>query len=116
MQDKEISNDDNNNKEHQRNSQELIKETKSPSSKDIQKNINILDPAQNTIISNKIKIPKNEEENIIRPSAYSSTQKNKKRFIEENKEISEFTTKKKLRNTISGLNNNSLFSWSLNPN
>ena len=108
MQDKEISNDDNNNKELQMNSQELIKETKSPSSKDIQKNINILDPAQNTIISNKIKIPKNEEENIIRPSAYSSTQKNKKRFIEENKEISEFTTNKKLRNTISGLNNNKL--------
>ena len=108
MQNKEISNDDNNNKELQMNSQELIKETKSPSSKDIQKNINILDPAQNTIISNKIKIPKNEEENIIRPSAYSSTQKNKKRFIEENKEISEFTTNKKLRNTISGLNNNKL--------
>ena len=64
--------------------------------------------SQNDNILYEEEIPQREENVKLRPSAYSSTQKTKSRIIEENKEISDFTTNKKFRNTISGLNSNKL--------
>ena len=71
-------------------------------------NKNINNPAHNQSIAYKKKIPKNDYDDILKPSSYSSTQKNKSKYVEENKEISEFNTNKKFRNTISSLNNNKL--------
>ena len=100
MQTEEILQKENNDINQDSHVQDAHQETKLSSSKDINENKERLEPSQN--------INKNEADNIIRPSAYSSTQKNKSRFVEENKEISDFITNKKLRNSISGLNNNKL--------
>ena len=73
-------------------------------------NINIV-PSEN--------ISKNEERNpnqsntykrktqkdMLKPASFSSTQKNKNRILEENKEISDFTENKKFRNSIAGSSN-----------
>ena len=64
--------------------------------------------SQNDNILYEEEITQREENVKLRPSAYSSTQKTKSRFLEENKEISDFTTNKKFRNTMPGLNNNKL--------
>ena len=102
MKSEELSKEDNNKDNQESPSQGLNQDINSSPSKDNPENLNILKGEQDT------QSPINEEEGRIRPSAYSSTQKNKSRYIEENKEISEFTTNKKFRNTISGLNNNKL--------
>ena len=101
----ELSKEDNNEDKQEINSDELNKENDSPSSKDIQDNKNII---QNDNLLYEDEIPQSEEKVKLKPSAYSSTQKTKSRIIEENKEISDFTTNKKFRNTISGLNSNKL--------
>ena len=102
MQTEELSKADNNKENQEYNSQELYQDVNSPKSKDNPEKENISDQEKN------INIDKDEEEIKLKPSAYSSTQKNKSRIVEENKEISDFTTNKKLRNTMSGLNNNKL--------
>ena len=76
--------------------------------KESQQNDNLLQQTKNQNIAYKKKIPKKDFEEGVRQSAYSSTQKSKARYPEEQKDISEFTTNKKFRNTISGLNNNKL--------
>ena len=48
---------------------------------------------------------KSEQKEVLKPASFSTTQKNKNRIIEENKEISDFTTNKKLRNSIAGSSN-----------
>ena len=108
MQTKEFAKETNNKKISESNQEDLYQETNIPQSKENKDNTNILEHIHNTNISYKKNIPKNAEEQILRPSAYSSTQKSKSRFIEENKEISDFNPNKKFRNTISGLNNNKL--------
>ena len=101
----ELSKEDNNQDKQEINSAELNKDNDSPSSKDIQDNKNI---TQNDNLLYEDENPQSEEKVKLKPSAYSSTQKTKSRIIEENKEISDFTTNKKFRNTISGLNSNKL--------
>ena len=101
----ELSKEENNQDKQEINSGELNKENDSPSSKDIQDNTNII---QNDNLLYEDEIPQSEEKVKLKPSAYSSTQKTKSRFLEENKEISDFTTNKKFRNTMPGLNNNKL--------
>ena len=101
----ELSKEDNNQEKQEINSGELNKENDSPSSQDIQDNKNII---QNDNLLYEDEILQSEEKVKLKPSAYSSTQKTKSRIIEENKEISDFTTNKKFRNTISGLNSNKL--------
>lgn len=108
MQTKEFAKETNNKKISESIQEDLHQETNIPQSKENKDNTNILEHIHNTNISYKKNIPKNAEEQILRPSAYSSTQKSKSRFIEENKEISDFNPNKKFRNTISGLNNNKL--------
>ena len=90
------------------NTQEINQDLNTSPSKENQQNEPLLTQEKNQSIAYKKKIPKKEFEEGIRPTAYSSTQKNKSRYPEEKKEISEFTTNKKFRNTISGLNNNKL--------
>ena len=90
------------------NTQEMNQDLNTSPSKENQQNEPLLTQGKNQSIAYKKKIPKKEFEEGIRPTAYSSTQKNKSRYPEEKKEISEFTTNKKFRNTISGLNNNKL--------
>ena len=90
------------------NTQEMNQDLNTSPSKENQQNEPLLTQEKNQSIAYKKKIPKKEFEEGIRPTAYSSTQKNKSRYPEEKKEISEFTTNKKFRNTISGLNNNKL--------
>ena len=90
------------------NTQEINQDLNTSPSKENQQNEPLLIQEKNQSIAYKKKIPKKEFEEGIRPTAYSSTQKNKSRYPEEKKEISEFTTNKKFRNTISGLNNNKL--------
>ena len=90
------------------NTQEINQDLNTSPSKENQQNEPLLIQEKNQSIEYKKKIPKKEFEEGIRPTAYSSTQKNKSRYPEEKKEISEFTTNKKFRNTISGLNNNKL--------
>ena len=58
----------------------------------------------------KVEEPINDDKNsaqkeVLKPASFSTTQKNKNRIIEENKEISDFTTNKKLRNSIAGSSN-----------
>ena len=101
----ELSKEGNNQEKQEVNSEELNKDKDSPSSKDIQDNKNII---QNDNLLYEDENPQSEEKVKLKPSAYSSTQKTKSRIIEENKEISDFTTNKKFRNTISGLNSNKL--------
>ena len=101
----ELSKEENNQDKQEINSGELNKENDSPSSQDIQDNKNII---QNDNLLYEDENPQSEEKVKLKPSAYSSTQKTKSRIIEENKEISDFTTNKKFRNTISGLNSNKL--------
>ena len=48
---------------------------------------------------------KSDQKEVLKPASFSTTQKNKNRIIEENKEISDFTTNKKLRNSIAGSSN-----------
>ena len=108
MQTKEFAKETNNKKISESIQEDLHQETNIPQFKENKDNTNILEHIHNTNISYKKNIPKNAEEQILRPSAYSSTQKSKSRFIEENKEISDFNPNKKFRNTISGLNNNKL--------
>ena len=48
---------------------------------------------------------KSAQKEVLKPASFSTTQKNKNRIIEENKEISDFTTNKKLRNSIAGSSN-----------
>jgi len=48
---------------------------------------------------------KSDQKEVLKPASFSTTQKNKSRIIEENKEISDFTTNKKLRNSIAGSSN-----------
>ena len=102
MQTEELSKADNNKENQEYNSQELYQDVNSPKSKDNPEKENISDQEKN------INIDKDEEEIKLKPSAYSSTQKNKSRIVEENKEISDFTSNKKFRNTMPGLNNNKL--------
>ena len=90
------------------NTQEINQDLNTSPSKENKQNEPLLTQEKNQSIAYKKKIPKKEFEEGIRPTAYSSTQKNKSRYPEEKKEISEFTTNKKFRNTISGLNNNKL--------
>ena len=90
------------------NTQEMNQDLNTSPSKENQQNEPLLIQEKNQSIAYQKKIPKKEFEEGIRPTAYSSTQKNKSRYPEEKKEISEFTTNKKFRNTISGLNNNKL--------
>ena len=93
----ELSKEDNNQDNQKMASQELNKDKNNKNA--ISQNDNLLYEDEN---------PQNEEKIKLKPSAYSSTQKTKSRIIEENKEISDFTTNKKFRNTISGLNSNKL--------
>ena len=97
---------ENNNDIYQQNSQE-ISDNMRPSD-DYTKNKIISEPEENLNKIYKKKIPKNEGEDVLRYVSYSSTQKNKSRSTEINNDVSEFTTNKKLRNTMSGLNNNKL--------
>ena len=97
-----------NNNEEDSNTEEINQGLNISPSKENQQNENILTKTKNQSIAYKKKIPKKDFEEGVRHSAYSSTQKNKSRYPEENKEISEFTTNKKFRNTISGLSNNKL--------
>ena len=90
------------------NIEEINKDLKTSPTKESKQNEHVLIQEKNQSIAYKKKIPKKEFEEGARPTAYSSTQKNKSRYPEEKKEISEFTTNKKFRNTISGLNNNKL--------
>ena len=102
MKTEELSKEDINIDNLESNTQGLNQETNSFPTKEFPENQNISEDEEN------IQIPKREDEDRLRPSAYSSTQKNKSRYVEENKEISDFTTNKKFRNTISGLSNNKL--------
>jgi hypothetical protein len=97
---------ENNNDIYQQNSQEISDNMRQ--SDDYTKNKIISDPEENPNKIYKKKIPKNEGEDVLRYVSYSSTQKNKSRSTEINNDVSEFTTNKKLRNTMSGLNNNKL--------
>ena len=97
---------ENNNDIDQHNSQEISDNIRP--SDDYTKNIIISETEENQNKIYKKKIPKNEAEDVLRHVSYSSTQKNKSRSTEINNDVSEFTTNKKLRNTISGLNNNKL--------
>ena len=90
------------------NIEEINKDLNTSPTKENKQNEHALIQEKNQSIAYKKKIPKKEIEEGVRPTAYSSTQKNKSRYPEEKKEISEFTTNKKFRNTISGLNNNKL--------
>ena len=97
---------ENNNDIDQHNSQEISDNIRP--SDDYTKNKIISEPEENQNKIYKKKIPKNEGEDVLRYVSYSSTQKNKSRSTEINNDVSEFTTNKKLRNTMSGLNNNKL--------
>ena len=97
---------ENNNDIDQHNSQEISDNIRP--SDDYTKNIIISETEENQNKIYKKKIPKNEGEDVLRYVSYSSTQKNKSRSTEINNDVSEFTTNKKLRNTMSGLNNNKL--------
>ena len=77
------------------NTQEINQDLNTSPSKENQQNEQLLIQEKNQSIAYKKKIPKKEFEEGIRPTAYSSTQKNKSRYPEEKKEISEFTTNKK---------------------
>ena len=101
---KESTKEDNN-KNHNYKYKEFNQDTNISPNKE---NKNILNPAHNQSIAYKKKIPKNDFDDTLKPSSYSSTSKNKSKYVEENKEISDFSTNKKFRNTISGLNNNKL--------
>ena len=102
MQTEELPKTDNNKENQDNNSQDLYEDMNSPQSKINPENEDNLNPEKNK------ETDKDEEEIKLKPSAYSSTQKNKSRIVEENKEISDFTTNKKFRNTMPGLNNNKL--------
>ena len=102
MQTEELPKTDNNKGNQDNNSQDLYEDMNSPQSKVKTENEDNLNPEKNK------ETDKDEEEIKLKPSAYSSTQKNKSRIVEENKEISDFTTNKKFRNTMPGLNNNKL--------
>ena len=102
MQTEELPKADNNKENQDKNSQDLYEDMNSHQSKINPENEDNLNPEKNK------ETDKDEEEIKLKPSAYSSTQKNKSRIVEENKEISDFTTNKKFRNTMPGLNNNKL--------
>ena len=102
MQTEELPKTDNNKENQDNNSQDLYEDMNSPQSKINPENEDNLNP------ENIKETDKEEEEIKLKPSAYSSTQKNKSRILEKNKEISDFTTNKKFRNTMPGLNNNKL--------
>ena len=102
MQTEELPKTDNNKENQDNNSKDLYEDMNSPQSKINPENEDNLNPEKNK------ETDKDEEEIKLKPSAYSSTQKNKSRIVEENKEISDFTTNKKFRNTMPGLNNNKL--------
>ena len=102
MQTEELPKTDNNKENQDNNSKDLYEDMNSPHSKINPENEDNLNP------ENIKETDKEEEEIKLKPSAYSSTQKNKSRIVEENKEISDFTTNKKFRNTMPGLNNNKL--------
>ena len=104
---KESSKEDNN-KNPNYKSNGFNQDTNISPTKENKENKNILNPPHNQSIAYKKKIQKNELDDGSRPSSYSSTQKNKSKHIEENKEISDFNTNKKFRNSIAGLNNNKL--------
>ena len=102
MQTEELPKTDNNKENQDNNSQDLYEDMNSPQSKINPENEDNLNPEKNK------ETDKDGEEIKLKPSAYSSTQKNKSRILEENKEISDFTTNKKFRNTMPSLNSNKL--------
>ena len=102
MQTEELPKTDNNKENQDNNSQDLYEDMNSPQSKINPENEDNLNPEKNK------ETDKDGEEIELKPSAYSSTQKNKSRILEENKEISDFTTNKKFRNTMPSLNSNKL--------